>query len=91
MISANSIVSGADRSATSAVVSDAERLLNEGDAIAERGNSSSDVYVSTISSGDCTNVPSAMKALIGGFVRRDPEDMGEGNVRVRRFRNTTHT
>lgn len=88
---ANSTASGADRSASSAVVSDVERALNERDTMGEHGNTSNDVYVSSISSGDCTNVPSAMKALIGGFIRRDPEDIGEGNVRSRRYQGAAHT
>lgn len=90
-VSANSTALGADRSASSAVVSDVERVLNERDTMGEQGNTSNDVYVSSISSGDCTNVPSAMKALIGGFIKRDPEDIGEGNVRTRRYQGAAHT
>lgn len=91
VFSANSTSSGTDRSASSAVVSDVERVLNVRDTMGEHGNTSNDVYVSSLSSGDCTNVPSAMKALIGGFIRRDPEDIGEGNVRTRRYQGAAYT
>lgn len=37
-----------------------------------------DTYVSSIAAGDCTNISSVMKALIGGFTRWDPEDGTEG-------------
>ena len=87
------IISGSDKSATASVVSEVEQelrssLTREDDAMSEDETTDADVgtevvFVSSISPSDCSNLPSAMKSLISGFVKYDPEDPGrEGIVRV---------
>ncbi|KAL5478416.1 ORC3 [Sanghuangporus weigelae] len=86
-------IAGYDRSATSYVLEDARRLLAKSVSTDDEANQNTDknelrfntpVVVSILTPTDCSNLTSAMKTIIGGFLASGAESEDHEDGRARR-------